>query len=691
MPIQFTRKGRYEVWRDGQKISEHNQEREATEQIINHSSVYGDGDYEIKGYLVVARVVGSVNPQTGDTTPPTTPGSVSASATSATTGTVTWTASTDASGVAGYQIFLDGAPLSPTTTNPSYSLTGLSPSTQYAVTVVAFDAAGNNSVAGGPALFTTNANSAPVWSLGNQAYETGASVSISLDTVCTDADGDTINYSLVSGSLPSGLSLSGARNETLSGTVDTVETAVFTLGASDGIASVQNVALTFTITAPDTVAPAAPTGLTVVSTTSSSINLDWADNAESDLASYDVYRSTVGAGGPWGKRNGTPLTSSAYQDSGLNEQTQYWYYVTATDDSGNESVASSVVNSTTPAASAPPYDLSSYTVPFAYSWPSPPVTSQTINVPGDMTIAAAAATNGAIINVTSGDYGDVSPGNDQEWILSPGVTLDTFNYTGSQRVKLTCSTPRTATVRRVTADESGGTTRDFLCDGVNLASDSGQVFPESLWSSPNGQRVAIVNCNIQSNSYAIFPVTANENWSNNLIIAGNYIYTSSSLPPGTYGNQHGIRAMSINTFIIADNYIEKDDSGMALRLHTNQGTAPDCYDGFVAGNTIAIGPNPGFAIGMAIQPASAAYTPQNMLRIIVESNEIHNEGGGCIALQDENAAFYSNCQFNNNNAYGSLGLPGDLSAYSSTQSGNTQSAYNSANIPSAASVLGWTP
>lgn len=687
MPVSFTQKGYYEVWRDGQKISQHNREREATETITEHSAIHGDGDYEIRPPLVMAKAYGVVSNQDGgDTTPPTTPGSVSASATSATTGTVTWTASTDNVGVAGYQIFVDGSPVD-TTTSLSYGLTGLSPSTQYSVTVTAFDAAGNNSVAGGPSLFTTDANSAPVWSLGNQSYTTGDAVSIDLDANCTDADGDTITYSLVSGTLPSGLALSGARNQTLSGSVDTVETANFTLGASDGIATTQNVALTFTISAPDTTAPAAPTGLSLSGISSTGMTLDWNDNAESDLATYTVYRSTDGVS--FGVR-ASGITSSIYSDTGLNASTTYYYYVTATDDSNNESSASSTVSDTTLALNTP-YDLSAYTIPFTYSWPAAPTTTQTINVPSDMTISAAAATNGAVINVTSGDYGDVSAGSNQEWILSPGVTIDTFTYTGSQRVKLTCVTPRTATVRRVTADEASGTTQDFLCDGVALASEVGQVPNESIWSSPNGQRVAIVNCSIRSNSYGIFPVTVNSSWSNNLIIAGNFIYTSSSLPPGLYGNQHGIRAMSINTFIIADNYIQKDDDGLALRIHTNADPAPDSFDGFIAGNTIAIGSGPGFAIGMAIQPASAAYTPNSLIRIYLESNEIHNGSGGCIALQDENASFYSNCEFNNNNAYGSLGLPGDLTPYSSTASGNTQSAYNSGAIPTAASVLGWTP
>jgi fibronectin type 3 domain-containing protein len=43
----------------------------------------------------------------------------------------------------------------------------------------------------------------------------------------------------------------------------------------------------------DTTPPAVPTGLTATAVSSSSINLDWADNTDSDLAGYKVYRSTT--------------------------------------------------------------------------------------------------------------------------------------------------------------------------------------------------------------------------------------------------------------------------------------------------------------------------------------------------------------------------------------------------------------
>ncbi|WP_461302242.1 M4 family metallopeptidase [Aureisphaera sp.] len=57
---------------------------------------------------------------------------------------VSWNASTDNVGVTGYEVFLDGASQGNTATT-SYSFSGLSASTTYAVTVAAYDAAGNSS------------------------------------------------------------------------------------------------------------------------------------------------------------------------------------------------------------------------------------------------------------------------------------------------------------------------------------------------------------------------------------------------------------------------------------------------------------------------------------------------------------------------------------------------------------------
>lgn len=79
--------------------------------------------------------------------------------------------------------------------------------------------------------------------------------------------------------------------------------------------------------------PAAPSGLTATAA-EAAVNLDWADNSESDLANYRVKRSTT-AGGPYSQI--AVATVSNYKDSSVTAGTRYYYIVTAVDSANNES------------------------------------------------------------------------------------------------------------------------------------------------------------------------------------------------------------------------------------------------------------------------------------------------------------------------------------------------------------------
>lgn len=89
-------------------------------------------------------VSSSVNVTTSDLTPPSAPGGLAANNTTQTTTDLSWNPSTDNIGVTSYTVSVNGTS-DGSISNTSYSLSGLSPSTNYAITVVAFDAAGNQS------------------------------------------------------------------------------------------------------------------------------------------------------------------------------------------------------------------------------------------------------------------------------------------------------------------------------------------------------------------------------------------------------------------------------------------------------------------------------------------------------------------------------------------------------------------
>jgi hypothetical protein len=96
--------------------------------------------------------------------------------------------------------------------------------------------------------------------------------------------------------------------------------------------------------------PAAPTGL-IATAGFQSVDLDWNDNTEPDLASYNVKRSTT-SGGPYSQV--ANVTVSSYTDNSVTAGITYYYVVTAVDtdseESGNSNEASAMPYDNPPAA-----------------------------------------------------------------------------------------------------------------------------------------------------------------------------------------------------------------------------------------------------------------------------------------------------------------------------------------------------
>jgi oligosaccharide reducing-end xylanase len=81
--------------------------------------------------------------------------------------------------------------------------------------------------------------------------------------------------------------------------------------------------------------PAAPASLTATAGYATVV-LNWNDNSESDLAGYNVYRSTTSGSG-YSKLNSLLLSSSNYDDDSIPHDTTYYYVVTAVNTNSNES------------------------------------------------------------------------------------------------------------------------------------------------------------------------------------------------------------------------------------------------------------------------------------------------------------------------------------------------------------------
>ena len=74
------------------------------------------------------------------------------------------------------------------------------------------------------------------------------------------------------------------------------------------------------------------------------IALDWADNAETDLAGYHIYRSTKQGFTPTLEHLLVQVSKSGFIDEGIEVGTVYYYRITAVDLGGKESKASGEVS-----------------------------------------------------------------------------------------------------------------------------------------------------------------------------------------------------------------------------------------------------------------------------------------------------------------------------------------------------------
>lgn len=335
---------------DGTLVSRHLTIEDAIESAANAPPGI---TYDVIPPRRTVKVYGSLPLPGGDTQAPTVPGNPALVSNGATTVTFSWAASTDNVGVDGYQVFRNGSPIA-TTSQTSYTDSGLTPSTQYTYTVAAYDAAGNNSGTTGqsPLVVTTNANAAPAWNVSTQALTTNTSYNLSLTDVCSDADSNPITFSFLSGTLPTGVTFNSVA-KTVSGTPTAVGTQIVTFRATDGIVN-SDQAITFEVLNADTTAPPVPTMGSITNIGSSTMTCAWgavtdtavADARTSGNVVYTLQRATD-SGFTLGVVTEAVQAGLSANLTGLSASTQYWFRVKARDAAGNESAYSASVSAST--------------------------------------------------------------------------------------------------------------------------------------------------------------------------------------------------------------------------------------------------------------------------------------------------------------------------------------------------------
>ncbi|MEA2709427.1 MAG: large repetitive protein, partial [Phycisphaerales bacterium] len=180
-----------------------------------------------------------------------------------------------------------------------------------------------------------NAPSAPT---GLGASASGAGIALNWDD---NTEANLVGYNVYRGSAAAGPFTK--LNSTLIESSEFVDvaaplgqTSYYIIKAVDNVGneSGNNAAIGATRTT-DTAPPAIPKSFTA-SGSATGIQLNWADNTDSDFAGYNLFRATS-LDGPWTQLNVSLLTSSSYFDSGAASNVTTYYHVEAVDTSGNKS------------------------------------------------------------------------------------------------------------------------------------------------------------------------------------------------------------------------------------------------------------------------------------------------------------------------------------------------------------------
>ncbi len=295
-----------------------------------------------------------------DTSAPTVPGGLTAGAKTVTSLAFSWTAATDNVGVTAYKIFRNGVLINSNVTTTTFTNTSLTPNTSYSYTVAAVDAAGNTSAQSTALAMSTLPDTTAPTVPGTPVAGTRTVTSIAISWTGSTDDVLVTGYNVFRATTLAGtytkINPSLISGVTYTDTSLTPNTAYFykvTANDAAGNASAQSAALS-TSTLADTTAPGVPTGLTSPNQTTNSVDLTWiAPTDDVGVTGYKIYRSATIAG-TYTQLNTS--TTPSYTDSGLTQNTAYFYKVAANDAAGNTSAQSAAYSINT---KAKPGDINS--------------------------------------------------------------------------------------------------------------------------------------------------------------------------------------------------------------------------------------------------------------------------------------------------------------------------------------------
>jgi chitodextrinase len=259
---------------------------------------------------------------TNTTTPPSVPTGLTSPSQTTSSISLSWTASSAGTNpVSGYNVYRSGTKVG-TTSNTSYTDSGLSANTSYSYTVSAYDSSGNTSAQSSASSFSTLANTPTPPSVPTgltSPSQTSSSISLSW-TASSAGTNPVSGYNIYRNGTKVGTSSTTSYTD---GSLSASTSYSYTVSAYDasGNTSAQSSSSSFSTLASSPTAPSVPTGLNSPSQTDSTINLAWtASTGGSGSTSYNIYRN--------GTKVGTSSTTS-YTDTGLSANTSYSYTISA--------------------------------------------------------------------------------------------------------------------------------------------------------------------------------------------------------------------------------------------------------------------------------------------------------------------------------------------------------------------------
>jgi chitodextrinase len=289
-------------------------------------------------------------PGSGDTAKPTSPVNLRVTGRSVSAVSLDWADAQDDVAVAGYVVLRDGTQVG-TTYQPGFTDTRLTSRTRYQYAVSAFDAAGNVSPPSAPVVANTLAEP-DVSPPSVPQHLTSTSQSMTRIVLAWDASHDNIGVAGYEVYRDQKLIANVPRPGYIDKGLKAATKYRYTVRAydtSNNASADSNVVAPTTLAAPDTTPPTAPTGVSALGTSPTTIDVSWTASSDNvGVALYRVFRNGVMV---------AEVAGTAHTDQGLAPSTTYSYSVRAVDAEDNESGSSAAVSGSTldpPPTTTPP-------------------------------------------------------------------------------------------------------------------------------------------------------------------------------------------------------------------------------------------------------------------------------------------------------------------------------------------------